>query len=226
MKKLFYGLLIAAALVGGIAGLVLDKVSVDIPEDVVENLNTRYPNNESFEFVGYVEDENTTNSRVMIIKGKNGEFKLTRYYDTDGVVHYNDNYLGVTYINSLAEHLEDIFDKLDIKFKLEIDLDDSAFPDETKNTDLIGKVLSSYDALLKVNVITPASLTDADISRLVNVMSSNGLVGNISFSVLQSGLNDVKFSDFDSVMRSGASDGKRTFFSVDSDYNISYINRE
>lgn len=225
MKKVFYALLISSAILGGIAGLVLDRVSVDIPKDVIQNLKSRYINENDFQFKGYIDSENTTNSRVMKIKGKNGEFKLTRYYDSNGVVHYNDNYLGVVYKEILTSRLEEIFDSLDIKYKLEIDLDKSIFPDETKNDDLIGKVISDSDALLQVNVVTKESMTDDDILKVLGRMKLYNLQGNITFRVLQSEKN-IAFSDFDSVIRSSSSNGKRLFFSVDKDYNVLYSNRE
>lgn len=222
MKKVFYGLMILAVLVGGGFALFEDRIFTDIPEDVISNLEMRY--NGKFQFVGYIEEENTENSRAMKIKGKYGEFKLIRYYDGKGVIHYNDNYLGYRYKKQIDEDLDTCFSRVDSRYKFEVDLDKSTFPDETDESVFYTNLISNKVTSLKVKAVTTPKWSDGDIATFSTKMKELKLKGNIS--MLRCGEKLISLSDFDPVMRSPESVSNKVFFSIGSNGNIHYINRE
>ena len=76
MKKVVYGLLILAVLVGGGLALFEGKIFTDVPEDVITSLENRY--DEKFKFVEYIDEEQDIDSRVMNVKSDRGIFKVTR----------------------------------------------------------------------------------------------------------------------------------------------------
>lgn len=226
MRKLIYGLLIAAALVGGLFALFEDKIFVDIPEDVMSNLDYRYGSANNFKFIDYIPEESNENSRVMRIKGKDGEFKLTRYYDNNGVVHYNDNYLGYKYFNTIKEELDDVF-SLPLSegtLEYEVDLDGSSFPDDTDKLLFLPQLLAKDGTFIKLNIVTTFEWDDNNLKTLATYLDS-GLGMKVVVSALEHDeLIDMR--DFDSMMRSSETEGKRVFFSIGKDKEILYTNRE
>ena len=226
MRKLIYGLLIIASLVGGLFALFEDKIFVDIPEDVMSNLDYRYGSANKFKFIGYIPEESDENSRVMKIKGKDGEFKLTRYYDSNGVVQYNDNYLGYKYLNTIKEELDSIF-KYPLSeetLKYEIDLNGSSFPDNTDKLLFLPQLLAKDSTFIKLNIVTTFEWDDTNLQILADSLDS-GLGMKIVVSALEYD-RLINMSDFDSMMRSSETEGKRVFFSIGKDKEILYTNRE
>jgi hypothetical protein len=224
MKKVVYGLLILGALVGGLFALFEDKIFVDVPEDVMQNLEDRYGG--TFKFIDYIPEENTENSRVMKIKAKEGEFKLTRYYDANGVVHYNDNYLGYKYFNTIKEELDGVF-SLPLSegtLEYEVDLDGSSFPDDTDKLLFLPQLLAKDGTFIKLNIVTTFEWDDNNLKTLATYLDS-GLGMKVVVSALEHDeLIDMR--DFDSMMRSSETEGKRVFFSIGKDKEILYTNRE
>lgn len=226
MRKLIYGLLIIAALVGGLFALFEDKIFVDIPEDVMSNLDYRYGSANKFKFIDYIPEESDENSRVMKIKGKDGEFKLTRYYDSNGVVQYNDNYLGYKYLNTIKEELDSVF-KYPLSegtLKYEIDLNGSSFPDNTDKLLFLPQLLAKDSTFIKLNIVTTFEWDDTNLQILADYLDS-GLGMKVVVSALEYD-RLINISDFDSMMRSSETEGKRVFFSIGKDKEILYTNRE
>lgn len=226
MRKLIYGLLIIAALVGGLFALFEDKIFVDIPEDVMSNLDYRYGSANKFKFIDYIPEESDENSRVMKIKGKDGEFKLTRYYDSNGVVQYNDNYLGYKYLNTIKEELDSVF-KYPLSegtLKYEIDLNGSSFPDNTDKLLFLPQLLAKDSTFIKLNIVTTFEWDYTNLQILADYLDS-GLGMKIVVSALEYD-RLINMSDFDSMMRSSETEGKRVFFSIGKDKEILYTNRE
>ena len=226
MRKLIYGLLIIAALVGGLFALFEDKIFVDIPEDVMSNLDYRYGSANKFKFIDYIPEESDENSRVMKIKGKDGEFKLTRYYDSNGVVQYNDNYLGYKYLNTIKEELDSVF-KYPLSegtLKYVIDLNGSSFPDNTDKLLFLPQLLAKDSTFIKLNIVTTFEWDDTNLQILADYLDS-GLGMKVVVSALEYD-RLINMSDFDSMMRSSETEGKRVFFSIGKDKEILYTNRE
>lgn len=221
MKKLVYGIMILGVLVGGLFAIFEDKVSVDIPEDVILNLEERYGG--SFKFIDYIPEENTENSRVMKIKGKDGEFKLTRYYDGNNQLHYNDNYLGVKYKDKLEDTFEEYLERVNKKVNFELDLGKSTFPDETTKKTFYPNLLSSEETFFELKVVSGYEWTDGDIEYFSYRMKEQSIKVNVTMLYCEDSL--IKLSDFDSVIRSDESVGKRLSFSIGEDGSILYINR-
>jgi len=221
MKKLFYGVLILASLVGGLFALFQDKVFTDIPEDVKANLESRYDGD--FSFIGYIQEENNVNSRVMRIKGKYGEFKLTRYYNGNNEIHYNDNYLGYKYKDRLEETFKEYLSRVNKKFKFELDLDKSSFPDDTTDKVFYPDLIADKNTFFKLKIVSKYEWTDDDIEYFSYRMKDLGLKINVNMLYCKDSF--VDFSDFDSVMRSSESIGRRLSFSIGDDGSILYINR-
>lgn len=222
MKKLFCGLLLVSVIIGGTFALLKDKVFVEVPDDVRNNLELRY--GEKFEFLGYIKDENTENARVMRLKGKSGVFKLTRYYDKDGYLHYNDTYFAIKHKNEIEKIFNDAFRGVDRKIKYEIDFDESTFPNETTSNLSLPDFLRNDDTVFKINAVSAPRWVDNDIEIFTERLFNSGTKASVS--LLHCGDKLIDLNDFDSVIRSSDSDGKRLFFSTDSNGGIFYINRE
>ncbi|MGV3076330.1 hypothetical protein ACEE21_14700 [Clostridium baratii] len=222
MKKIFYGLLILSAFIGGAFALFQDKIFIDVPEDVKKNLELRY--GEEFEFIEYVEGENTENSRVMILKGDSGKFKLTRYYDSEGYVHYMDNYYAVKHYDEIKEIFDKAFYSIDKRLEYEIDLNTSTFPSETLAIMSFSEFLQDEKTVFDINVVSTPNWVDDDIQEFANRLQNSGAKANVK--MLRCGEDLIKLSDFDSVMHSKESIGNKIFFSVGGNGEIFYINRE
>lgn len=222
MRKIFYGLLILSVFIGGAFALFKDKIFVDVPEDVKKNLELRY--GEDFDFVKYVEEENTEHSRVMILKGDSGEFKLTRYYDANGYIHYTDNYYAVKHYDEIKEIFDKVFYSIDKRLKYEIDLNTSTFPDETLAITSLPEFLQNEKTVFNIKVVSTPKWMDGDIQEFAKRLQNSGAKANVS--MLHCGKDLIKLSDFDSVMRSEESIGNKIFFAVGGNGDILYINRE
>ena len=222
MKKVFFTLVLLSAILGGLFSVFEDKIFIDIPDDVISNLNRRY-NEKDFKFKRYINEENSENSRVMIIDGKYGDFKLTRYYDDKNNIRYNDNYLGYKYKSELYDDMYSCFKRVDDRFNFELDLNNSDFPNETDTSFLLDKLLEDDKTFLKVKVVTIPNWTDDDIEIFALKLSEFKIKANVSMLCYDRLIN---MSDFDSVMKSDNSVGKKVFFSVGSNGEVLYINRE
>lgn len=222
MKKIVYGLLILAVLIGGGLALFEDKIFTDVPEDVITSLENRY--GEKFKFVEYIDEEQDIDSRVMNVKSDRGIFKVTRYYDGSGKVQYNDNYLGYKYKKRIEEKIDDLLKMylIDNSIKYEVDLDGSTFPNNTNKNMSLEDLLADSNTYIKLNIISNFKLTDTFVSSFANKVEMKVVVHALE----SEGGRLIDMDDFDSVSLSSKSDGKRVYFSVDEEGDLVYLNRE
>lgn len=218
--------LIVSIVVGAVGALVIGGIyvffkPVDIAKDTEENLERRY--NIDFNFKDFT-NNGSTNSREMIFSGNGNEYIVSRYYDSDNSIKYNDNVLGFEYKDTIEKDVKGISSVLGEEIKIELDSESSHFPDNTNSSFSLENLLRDSDTVLNFNVISLSSWANSDIKKFSDIFyDSFGVKAKFKILVLD---EFIDFEDFDSVMLSSESEDNKIFFSIQEGGNLGYINRE
>lgn len=218
--------LVLSIVVGAVGALVIGSVymlfnPVDIAKDTEENLESRY--GIDFNFKDFT-NNGSINSREMMFSDNENDYIVSRYYDSDNSLKYNDNVLGYKYKDTIEADVKSILSILDEDISVELDLESSHFPDNTNSSFSLKNLLMDRSTVLNFNVVSLSSWSNSDIKKFSDMFYDTFGV-KAKYKVLVSD-EFPDFKDFDLVMSLSESEGKKIFFSILEGGSLGYINRE
>lgn len=168
-------------------------ISINIPEEVEKYCDKKYSINS--EWLGYISEENTENSRVSLVSDGMVSFKVNRYYNTKGEVQYKDNYLGYKYESEIFDIIQE---NVPPKYDFSISIENSNFPVVRDGNIGVAEFCKNSQTVIAVNVISPKELSQDEMDSFIE-----GLREKVRVSVCV--LNDNK---------------EIQHFATDEDYNL------
>lgn len=158
-----------------------------VPEVVEEYYSEKYGGN--FTWVSYVEEKNTENSRVSTVEDSNGIlFTVERYYDTDGTVHYRDNYYGYKHESEIYSLLRD---NIPLSYNFTLSIENSNLPEVKDSSIDVVDFCRNSDTILSLAFKSNKNLSKEDMSEIVNALDG---ITRISACVIVSGSEEQQFA--------------------------------
>lgn len=139
-----------------------NTLSVDVPSEVEKYCSKKY--GETFSWNSYISEENTESSRVSLVSDKDSiKFKVVRYYDLNGNIHYKDNYLGYKYEDKIYELLRETIPE---KYNFTLSIKNSEFADIEDSSIDVAEFCRNSDTVLSLTFLS--EMSENEISEVVS----------------------------------------------------------